>query len=470
MRHVRRWCPIPLTRRLVLAAMCALVTVVGSCAVTISSNFWLNSFPNASSSGQFAVALFAAVSYFIFFSLLLVPLGYQHGWHVVKCAFLGQRFRWRPFLGRLALLFCVGLNDIGTSLLSFFAIPHTSETVQALLQTTIPFFALGLSCVLVRGEWGRTRVTRNLVLSFAFMMAGLVVASWRDIFGSASASSSPAHADAAAWAAIYVLSCAVYAGWCVAQRLYLDGCIAFHAACGAASSSGGGTLLEPSADAATSSSSSQSVHSPLVAGPVAIPDAVQKLTMLVGDAFFTMLLAVALLPIDALPWFGTSPDVGTSWQRFTSGLRFIFDNTHHNAWLGVGYVASEVSTYVSCAYLNAYSPTLSSFVVQLAGPVTALLVVGFPALQPASSGASGSGSGSGSAGGGDGQDRSALQVLEQVGGTLLVAAACLLYYRWEVETTGAHKSITAMAVAPEATAKGSDDGDPVSLPRVAVIQ
>ncbi len=320
--------------------------------------------------------------------------------------------------------------------------------MQALLQTTIPFFALGLSFVFVTGEWSRTRITRNLILSFVLMMVGLVVASWRDIFGSSSATSAKG-GDAVAWAAIYVLSCAVYAGWCVAQRFYLDSCDAFNAACGASDG------IVNRSDAATAAA-------PLVVTPIVIPDPVKKLTMLVGDAFFTMLLAVALLPIDAIPWFGTSPDVATSWLRFTSGMQFIFNNTQNNAWLGIGYVASEVSTYLSCAYLNAYSPTLSSFVVQLAGPVTALLVVAIPALQPSSSD-----SGSGSSG--DGQQRSALQVTEQVGGTLLVAFACWLYYRWEVETSGAQKAITHSGDADEAAAKESDE-EQISLRRAAEVQ
>jgi hypothetical protein len=174
-----------------------------------------------------------------------------------------------------------------------------------------------------------------------------------------------------------------------------------------------------------------------------IPDALRKLTILVGDSFFTMLLAVALLPIDALPWFGTSPDLLTSWQRFRSGVDWIFANKANNAWMGAGYVAAELSTYLSCAYLNEYSPTLSSFVVQLAGPITALLVIAFPTLQPSSGSAS--------------EDRSAAAVSEQLGGVVLVGVSCWLYYRWEVETAGEHKSVTRRPVSDQQKLSDGDE-------------
>ena len=474
--------PIVLTRRLVLAAICIVVTVVGSCGTTIASNFWLQSFPNSSSSGQFAVELFAAICYFVFFTSLLVPASRKYGWRVIHRAFFGASFRPAKFGRRVCLMFCIGLNDIGTSILTFYAIPHTPEMLQALLQTTIPFFSLFLSFLFVSGEWARTRVTRNLVGSFSLMIAGLIVASWRDI--SSTGKKSLYNANTGGWVLIYILSCAVYSGWCVAQRFYLDSCTSFAASCATVTHplsplprptlrrEGGAEDTSESSSLVTETAASpqpDKIHIlPSSSLPIAvdedIPEEIHKLTMLVGDAFFTMLLSVALLPIDVIPWFGTSPTMELSWQRFTAGLNFIFHNTSHNIVYGACYIGSELSTYLSCAYLNEYSPTLSSFVVQLAGPVTALFVIVFPILQPSSSSGGGSGSGAGSSGGTSSSSSSeankSTTLIEQVAGVLLVAAACWLYYRWEIETAGEQKSVTREAARCEgARAEEEEESD-----------
>lgn len=464
--------------QVLLVVLCVVVTVLGSCGTLLSSNFWLQSFPHASSSGQFAVEFFAATCYFVFFLGTLGAACRRYGFAVVRQAFVGTTANdsgttaevtrrttnrrcspaWlAPLLRRMPMFCVIGLNDIGTSLLSFYAIPHTPEVLQALLQTTIPFFSLWLTIVFIRGERERLRVDRWLVASFLLMLAGLVVAALPQLTASYTSSHSLWNIETGPWVLVYILSCAVYSGWCVAQRHFLDLSLS-------------GVFFTKSNDVPLLSEGTEfaavSLHTPgdTSDGPLLTPDVVpedvHKVIMLVGDAFVTMLLSVALLPIDAIPWFGTSPSVAAAWSRFTEALRFVYHNVDGNLVYGILYTGSEIATYFSCAFLNAYSPTLSSFVVQIAGPFSALVVIVFPSLNTATgstaasskhtsapampnvseavfqlliadtsaANSTSSSSGCSSSLGGDAQGNWE----EQVAGTLLITVATVLYYRWDL--------------------------------------
>ncbi|KPA73649.1 hypothetical protein ABB37_09781 [Leptomonas pyrrhocoris] len=106
-------------------------------------------------------------------------------------------------------------------------------------------------------------------------------------------------------------------------------------------------------------------------------DTIVKLVMLAGETFLQMCFTLALLPADALPWWGNSATVSATWDNFREGLRCVF-TIQENFLYCFLYTLGFVFTYVGCAYLNHYSAALCSIVSQLSSPVTALMLVIVP--------------------------------------------------------------------------------------------
>lgn len=108
-------------------------------------------------------------------------------------------------------------------------------------------------------------------------------------------------------------------------------------------------------------------------------DMLVKLWMLLGDTTVQFLQTVLLLPADALPWWGGSSSVPEAATNLGKGLGYFF-TYKYNFVYGMLYSAGFIFTYIGSAYLNQYSPTLCSIVVEMSSPMTALLLIIIPAI------------------------------------------------------------------------------------------
>ncbi|KAK7199022.1 hypothetical protein NESM_000870400 [Novymonas esmeraldas] len=104
-----------------------------------------------------------------------------------------------------------------------------------------------------------------------------------------------------------------------------------------------------------------------------------KLVMLASDTAIQAFLAFALLPMDALPWFGGSDSIREAVQNLDEGIDCVL-HCPKNMRYCLLYSMGFVLVYIASAYLNRYSVTLCSMVSQLSGPITALVLVAVPSL------------------------------------------------------------------------------------------
>ncbi|KAK7194157.1 hypothetical protein NESM_000329300 [Novymonas esmeraldas] len=143
-----------------------------------------------------------------------------------------------------------------------------------------------------------------------------------------------------------------------------------------------------------------------------VDDNAAKVVLLVVGLLFQLLVSFVVFPVDAIPWFGTSNSVLHAWQGFCSSMDFIFSSwlhVRHGVLMSLGFAMS----FVGCTYLNEHSPTLASVVLQLAGPITSLIIIIVPQWNVY-------------------QDNS--NVGQKVGGVILLLVAALLYHLWEQQS------------------------------------
>ncbi|EPY31114.1 hypothetical protein AGDE_09216 [Angomonas deanei] len=106
-------------------------------------------------------------------------------------------------------------------------------------------------------------------------------------------------------------------------------------------------------------------------------DTAVKLFMLATETTIQVMCTIAMLPADALPWWGNSESVHDTWDNFTDGVVCMFTIPKNFAF-GFLYTLGFVLTYTGCAYLNHYSVALCSIVTQLSSPLTAFMLVIVP--------------------------------------------------------------------------------------------
>ncbi|CAJ1008926.1 hypothetical protein Q4I28_004239 [Leishmania naiffi] len=143
-----------------------------------------------------------------------------------------------------------------------------------------------------------------------------------------------------------------------------------------------------------------------------VDDNAAKVMLLVVGLLFQLLVSFIMFPVDAIPWFGTSSSVLHAWEGFRNSIDFIFASwihARHGLLLTLGFAMS----FVGCTYLNEHSPTLASVVLQLAGPITSLVIIIIPQWNVY-------------------QDSSS--VGHKVGGVILLLIAALLYHLWEQQS------------------------------------
>ena len=163
-------------------------------------------------------------------------------------------------------------------------------------------------------------------------------------------------------------------------------------------------------------------------------DTIVKLVMLAAGTTIQAIISVALLPADALPWWGSAASTAEAWETFVSNSAFVFTDSA-NAFGAALYSAGFIFTYIGGAYLNQYSPTLCSMVGQLSSPMTALILVLVPslALQP----------GAGEWG-------------WSVAAVVLLSAATVIYSLWE-ELSTQELALAAVAARSDEVEEGRDE-------------
>ncbi|CAD2219880.1 hypothetical protein AGDE_08659 [Angomonas deanei] len=257
------------------------------------------------------------------------------------------------------------------------------------------------------------------------------------------------------WALIYLLSSIFFGLWCVVQRLYLDGVTKkeeninphHHNEDPHLSSSGEPVVMEEAEPSAlpddihmnhnnnenennnnmkggavgtvysTESDNEESEAELLIMekrqwASNKTEDNASKVVLLVVGLFFQLFVSFILFPIDAIPWFGTSSTAKEAWTGFQQCFIFIFQswlNVRYGLLYSLGYAMS----FLGCTYLNEHSPTLASVVLQLAGPITSIVILIIPQWNVY-------------------QDHG--NVGHKVGGVILLFVAALLYHLWEQQS------------------------------------
>ena len=149
-----------------------------------------------------------------------------------------------------------------------------------------------------------------------------------------------------------------------------------------------------------------------------------KIAMLFTTGVSQALWMFLLLPVDALPWFGSHPnDVGGVFDSLKEGYRCVFSNQfapqcHLAFWYFVFFNLSYMLNYVGSAWLNMYSPALTSMVTQLSSPIAAVVLIAFPVFNP--------------------QDLQ-YNIGESIGAVILLTCGTLVYTAWEESTKQAEK-------------------------------
>lgn len=144
-------------------------------------------------------------------------------------------------------------------------------------------------------------------------------------------------------------------------------------------------------------------------GRQSVSDNAAKLLLLVAGLLFQLIISLALFPVDAIPWFGTSSSVGQAWDGLAASFQFIF-HSWVNMRYGLLYTLGYIMSFIGCTFLNEHSPTLASVVLQLAGPVTSLAILIIPQWNVYHDSA---------------------DVGHKVGGVILLLFGALLYHVWE---------------------------------------
>lgn len=137
-----------------------------------------------------------------------------------------------------------------------------------------------------------------------------------------------------------------------------------------------------------------------------------KMILLLIGLLFQLFVSFVVFPVDAIPWFGTSSSALEAWEGFRNSVDFIFASWH-NVRFGLLYSLGYAMSFIGCTYLNEHSPTLASVVLQLAGPITSLVIIIIPQWNVY---------------------KSSNSVGQQVGGVILLLVAALLYHLWEQQS------------------------------------
>ncbi|KAG5503448.1 hypothetical protein JKF63_05587 [Porcisia hertigi] len=419
------------------AVLCIFFVIVGNVIILIAYNFWIAQFPSDSTglnTKQIAIQVVTMLFLVFPFALLCVAFTIVYSprplWRV-----LTDRNRVRGPWYRFFLIFASGATNSISSIIALYAMTHTPEFIQAVLLCCIPFSAQAWTVIFIPIERERDYLSLTFIVSILLFVAGILLSS----FSAFLHPNTNGEKALWAWALLYLVSTIIFGLWCVAQRLYLDSVVltAPLDARGAAIAHNSevdtsATPLEhnDSVTGATFSgedpsirhtndggdklllSSSEELLARRQWGKQNVDDNAAKMVLLVVGLFFQLLISFAAFPVDATPFLGSSTSAPHAWEGFRNSINFIF-----SSWLHVRYgllvTLGFAMSFVGCTYLNEQSPTLASVVLQLAGPITSLVIIIIPQWNVF-------------------QD--SISVGEKVGGVILLLLATLLYNLWDQQS------------------------------------
>lgn len=434
------------------AVFCVLMVLVGNVTLLIAINFWISVMPVdslAHNSSQIAIQVVAMILMIAFFSIFVAIFLVLYGYRPLVVILMSTDRMKGPWY-RLFLLFASGATNGISSILSIYAMTYIAQFLQAVLLCAIPFSAQAWTILFISEERKRNYVSLFFVSSFVFFVAGVIVSSLSTFIDDNEGSSVP-------WTLIYLASALVFGLWCVVQRLYLDAIqirgeegnvVPSHTVAGAVE-----VVLQDSddemegaklhmkreredRDAVSSPENEPAANEEVVFTTTNDPtvttagakqqqqqhrrvwakqdcdDLAAKLTLVFLGVLFEALVIFLCFPVDAIPWFGTSSSVGEAWGAFTYSVSYIFESWDHIRY-GCLYSLGFAMSFIGCSYLNEQSPTLSSVVLQLAGPVTSLMIVIVPAWNVY-----------------DEQSHTA----QKIGGIVLLFMAAVLYHFWDTHS------------------------------------
>lgn len=385
------------------AIFCVAIVLVGNVVLLIAINFWLSIMPVDAllhNSSQIAVQVISLLFILALFTSFVVAFIVKYGAYPLWDVLVSTQRMGNPFY-RMFLLFGSGATNGISTVLSTYALTYTPQYLQAVLLCAIPFSAQAWTVIFIPVERKRRHLSLFFIFSFLFFIGGAFLASTSSFTDPDSHASVP-------WTLIYLASAVVFGLWCVVQRLYLDAIVhqpveappSEHVIAGSRNSEGCSPLTpggsgspvevhisaEPAEQHVEEEQEEDEDSIPSCDNPhnnqrqwakQNVDDTAAKLVLLYVGVAFQILVTFVCFPVDAIPWFGTSKTVGDAWNAFDDSVDFIFDSWI-NVRYGLLYSLGFAMSFIGCTYLNEHSPTLASVVLQLAGPVTSLMLVIVP--------------------------------------------------------------------------------------------
>lgn len=397
------------------ACLCVISVIVANVLLLISVNLWIAVLPLDNlehNSSQLAIVVVSNLLMVLFFTLVTVVFAAVFGarslWIILVDT---QRVGGR--LHRLLLIMASGFSNGLSGVLAVYAMTFTPEFVQAVLLCSIPFSAQAWTVLLIPLERQRRYLALFFVVAFVLFIAGVLLSSL-SAFLQTDASGQRASLS---WALLYLLSAVIFGLWCVVQRLYLDAIVKVapmprscvrdgetesvtvapagdetthrcgHEAPSAVEPISGHSVAakgdtgprEVSADEhlADDEEAVKMVAKTHQWGRQSVDANAAKLVLLLGGLLFQLFISFVIFPVDAIPWFGTSATVAEAWHGFADTVDFLFASWH-NIRYGLLYSLGFIISFIGCTFLNEHSPTLASLVLQLAGPITSLVLILVP--------------------------------------------------------------------------------------------
>lgn len=456
------------------AIFCVLLVLVGNVILLIALNFWLSIMPldsMAHNSSQIAIQVVSMMFMLLFFTTFVVAFLVKYGFRPLWRVLVGGGRVGGPWY-RLFLLFASGASNGISSVLSIYAMTYTPQFLQAVLLCAIPFSAQAWTVLFIPVERKRNYLSLFFIASFLFFAGGVVLSSWSSFTDPEIHASVPWTFIYLISSIVFGLWCVVQRLYLDAVAMKADA-LAWSPEKnpGEDEQKRAGSnynhlpnheddddndnneeeeaAVQAEADAQLQQEEEHQMHPGKLDGTVvdnttavyvepvdgepaagsededalataaqqhqrqwgqqSIDDTAAKLALLYVGVFFQIIVTFVCFPVDAIPWFGTSATVVDAWGAFANSVNFIFDSWI-NVRYGLLYSLGFAMSFIGCAYLNEHSPTLSSVVLQLAGPVTSLMIVLVPQWNVY---------------------HDVNHVGEKIGGIILLFCAAFLYHFWD---------------------------------------
>ncbi len=317
-RHVLAEWKLLSRREAVGIGLLMVLLYVSSAMQIFGQNFWMWSFTKGNPN-YVAMVVPAAIWAVCFATPLLV---YQMHTKIGLVPLL-QSSR-RP----IALLALIGLLDSLGGLTSIYSVVHVPVLLQTVFYAVGPVWTYGVSCMVYPAS---VRPVNRWIVLVVLLIAGSVVLALMPQLDAKNGVDLKA-----GWVVVFFVSAILPPTYNVVQGRFL--------------------------------SELSSAASPIQA----------KLVLLAGDTSFQLFFTIFYFPLDATPWFGSSPSLAESWSGMVEAFKCIAECENNVGYLLL-YAAGFWLNHVVFAFLNLYSPTVGALLAQLCTPINTFLLVMFPA-------------------------------------------------------------------------------------------